>query len=323
MKKHVYDHGLCRQITLQTPLHDVLFQLLVLISSILAPLQLDGEIHITWGSILLPVILGFIFMIARLMALLYHRHGRFDRYSHLEKGTLFMSLGQKSKSQIRWIIAIAMTILSLIFFIIYLEEGTETTPIYIPLIPAIFVSILIIEASLLSDGVTADFLKLYIMFGAVCALISLILLSLKWSNVNMMNGWYIIHLPCFIFYFVSFILISMCLHESGFHYILYYHEEQFQKILWIQGTFSLFTFHFLLILKLDVITHLMKFCYCFIPLWIWELSNFPIVGRLFASRFIWWYRNTLPILTISPSKRRELELQKYMPLPVHENLLLV
>jgi len=115
---------------------------------------------------------------------------------------------------------------------------------------------------------------------------------------------------------VSFILIAACLRDDGIDYILRSNEDQFQKILWIQGVFSLFTFHLLLIMKLDVSYNGIKFWYCFLPIWIWEFTNFPVVGALFAGSFNWWYRNAMPVLTISPSKRRELELQKYMPMPV-------
>jgi len=304
--------------SLQTPCHDVLFQILVLISCVLAPLKLDGFIHISWNSILLPVIFGFLLMIARLLALLFHNFGRFDRYQHLEKGTLFMTLGQKWKSQIRWALAIAMTILSLIFFIIYLDYGSIGMPLYVPLIPPIIVSILIIEATLFSGGVTGDgVLMMYIMFGGITSGISLIVCAVKWSNTgNIIDGWYLIHLPVFIFYLISFLLIGKCLQEGGFDYFLSSSTDQFVKVLWIQGVFSLFTFHLLLVIKLDVAYNLMKFSYCFIPIWIWELTNFPVVGSIFGESFIWWYNVAAPILTISPSKRRELELQKYMPMPV-------
>jgi len=141
-------------------------------------------------------------MIARLIALLSHRHGQFDRYAHLEKGTIFVSLAQKWKTQIRWILAIAMAITSLILFIIYLDFGPSHISLYVPLIPAIIVCILIIEATLISDGVTSEDLMIYIIFGAICALISLILLSLKWSHTgNITKGWYIIHLPIFFLLF--------------------------------------------------------------------------------------------------------------------------
>jgi len=208
-----------------------------------------------------------------------------------------------------------MTILSLILFVIYLDVGK--IPIYIPLIPVIIVCLLIMESALFSNGVSDGFFIPYIIFGAICALISLILLSIKWSHPEMIkDGWYIIHLPCFVFYLVSFILHILFAWGSGIGYIFHENDEQFQKILWVQGVLSLFTFHFLLIIKLDVAIHLMKFVYCFLPLWIWEISNLPIVARLFADSFIWWKYQALPTLTISPSKRRELELQKYVPLPL-------
>jgi len=74
------------------------------------------------------------------------------------------------------------------------------------------------------------------------------------------------------------------------------------------GVWSLFAFHLILSIKLDLKPEGLKFWHAFISIWIWELTDFPMVLGLYAHEFRLWLRHfPLPNFPLSSSEKGDLE----------------
>jgi len=123
----------------------------------------------------------------------------------------------------------------------------------------------------------------------------------------------LVHTPLWAFYLVS-LPCTLCnkltdTYTSIFCCCAYERRgHAFQKSLWMLGVWALFAFHLILSIKLDLKPEGLKFWHAFIGIWIWELTDFPMVLGLYAHEFKLWMRQfPLPNFPLSSSEKGDLE----------------